>query len=173
MTEGKAILQLYTAAQPLLPTSTKRAMSINERLVSVDDTDPSIGWEGQWSSVRGNTDDWGNHGLPFLGTLRRTTNGSLSFSFRGTRTSYHPNPCPTLTVTPNSQERVCQRGVPSDRASVRAQQGKETPSCMIQIGNASSTERVAGNKSTTRRSLGATSSYAPAEIFLVAIILSN
>lgn len=58
-------------------------MSINERLVSVDKADPSIKWEGPWVSVEGNTDDLGNYGPPFLGTLQGTSSGSFSFSFRG------------------------------------------------------------------------------------------
>ncbi|KAJ3506605.1 hypothetical protein NMY22_g17192 [Coprinellus aureogranulatus] len=60
-------------------------MSMNERLVSVDDADPeSIKWDGPWFSTQGNMDDWGNNGPPFLSTLHGiTTNGSFSFRFKG------------------------------------------------------------------------------------------
>ncbi|KAJ3505580.1 hypothetical protein NMY22_g17536 [Coprinellus aureogranulatus] len=55
-------------------------------LVCVDDTDPSIKWDGPWFNIQENVDDWGNSGPPFLGTLKGiTTNGSLTFSFKGRR----------------------------------------------------------------------------------------
>ncbi|KAJ3505581.1 hypothetical protein NMY22_g17535 [Coprinellus aureogranulatus] len=54
-------------------------------VVCVDDTDPSIKWDGPWFSTQDNTDDWGNNGPPFLSTLKGiSTDGSLTFSYRGT-----------------------------------------------------------------------------------------
>ncbi|KAJ3523931.1 hypothetical protein NMY22_g11222 [Coprinellus aureogranulatus] len=55
-------------------------------VVCVDDTDTSIKWDGPWFNIQENVDDWGNGGPPFLGTLKGiTTNGSLTFTFRGRR----------------------------------------------------------------------------------------
>jgi hypothetical protein len=59
-------------------------MSVDDRLVSVDNTDSQLKWDGPWFSTQGNTDDWGQNGPPFLSTLQGiTTNGALSFSFTG------------------------------------------------------------------------------------------
>jgi hypothetical protein len=56
------------------------------QFVLIDDSDPRIQYEGDWSpEVQGATDGWGIYGPAHNRTLTRiTSDGSFTFKFNGT-----------------------------------------------------------------------------------------
>ena len=65
------------------PPPIPRAMSIDNTLVIVDDTDPRVQWNGPWFTTRDYSSE-GWNGAPFLNTLHGiSSNGSLTFNFQG------------------------------------------------------------------------------------------
>jgi hypothetical protein len=83
-----------------------------QRLIVIDDTDPTIHYSGQWFQDHGSTDGISFFGPTYNHTLHGTiSNASLSLSFQGVVDSLLPgcrdNPC-TL-----AQEILSELGAPT------------------------------------------------------------
>lgn len=75
-------------------------MSIEDRIVCVDDTDLQVKWSGPWFKVQEDSVDLGGNGPPFLGTLHGISeNGSMSLSFQGRSVAIWGNIKPHNTTT--------------------------------------------------------------------------